>query len=172
MQVFDVARDIPASTIAGRAGLTLQQKGLRYWACCPFHNEKTASLCFFPDGGWKCFGCGRGGDATAFAQELYHIPALDAAHMIVKDYRLRVSPRSMDVFRWRNDRIQRLQRIRKDADALLRAPTWTAEHAEQAFDDPMFTAAIRAREACDQQIDTLRAADEHTLEIMRREGSP
>jgi len=33
---------------------------------CPFHSEKTASLKIFKDGGWKCFGCGRGNSVIDF----------------------------------------------------------------------------------------------------------
>lgn len=45
----------------------LKKSGRNWWACCPFHNEKTPSFCIWPeDDRWKCFGCGAGGDAFAF----------------------------------------------------------------------------------------------------------
>lgn len=45
----------------------LKKSGRNWWACCPFHNEKTPSFCIWPeDDRWKCFGCGLGGDAFAF----------------------------------------------------------------------------------------------------------
>ncbi|HLY63896.1 MAG TPA: DNA primase, partial [Chloroflexota bacterium] len=45
----------------------LKKSGRNWWACCPFHTEKTASFCIWPDDDrWKCFGCGAGGDAFAF----------------------------------------------------------------------------------------------------------
>lgn len=28
----------------------LQQKGGKFWCCCPFHHEKTASMCVNEDG--------------------------------------------------------------------------------------------------------------------------
>ena len=37
---------------------------------CPFHaggNERTPSLYAYPEGGWKCFGCGAGGRIYQFA---------------------------------------------------------------------------------------------------------
>ena len=76
MSIFDVCRKISAHEIAIRVRLPLKHSGSRYWAHCPFHlggHEKTASLCFFSDGGWKCFGCGAGGDAVAFYQRFYKI---------------------------------------------------------------------------------------------------
>src|SRR5579883_2376572 len=45
----------------------LKKSGRNWWACCPFHNEKTPSFCIWPeDDRWKCFGCGAGGDAFSF----------------------------------------------------------------------------------------------------------
>jgi len=45
----------------------LKKSGRNWWACCPFHSEKTPSFCIWPeDDRWKCFGCGTGGDAFAF----------------------------------------------------------------------------------------------------------
>ena len=39
--------------------------------CCPFHNENTPSFSLKKDNSkWKCFGCGRGGDAIDFIKEL------------------------------------------------------------------------------------------------------
>ena len=37
--------------------------------CCPLHREKSASFTVFPDGGFKCFGCGVAGrDALDYIQ--------------------------------------------------------------------------------------------------------
>ena len=49
----------------------LQKKGRSYWACCPFHGEKTPSFSvnrekqFF-----YCFGCHAGGDVFTFIQKI------------------------------------------------------------------------------------------------------
>ena len=48
-------------------GISLKKSGRNWWACCPFHSEKTASFCIWAeDDRWKCFGCQAGGDAFAF----------------------------------------------------------------------------------------------------------
>ena len=45
--------------------VTLKKKGSNYWGCCPFHNEKTGSFTVSPSKGiYKCFGCGKGGNAV------------------------------------------------------------------------------------------------------------
>ena len=48
----------------------LKKKGGNYWACCPFHNEKTPS--FSVSGQkqiYKCFGCGKAGDSVKFVMD-------------------------------------------------------------------------------------------------------
>jgi len=51
--------------------VSLQKKGRYYWACCPFHGEKTPSFCvdrerqFF-----YCYGCHTGGDVFTFVQKI------------------------------------------------------------------------------------------------------
>nr|WP_319401816.1 DNA primase [uncultured Carboxylicivirga sp.] len=50
--------------------IELKKAGSNYKACCPFHNEKTASLSVNPAKGiFKCFGCGKGGNAIEFIKE-------------------------------------------------------------------------------------------------------
>ena len=57
----------------------LKRKGGRYWGCCPFHNEKTASFSVVPaDGFFYCFGCHAGGDAFKFISLIEHITWFEA----------------------------------------------------------------------------------------------
>ncbi len=49
----------------------LKKKGASYWGNCPFHGEKTASFSVSPAKGfYKCFGCGKGGNAYSFLMEI------------------------------------------------------------------------------------------------------
>ena len=50
--------------------LKMQKKGGNYWACCPFHNEKTPS--FSVSGSkqmYHCFGCGASGNVYTFLMQ-------------------------------------------------------------------------------------------------------
>lgn len=50
--------------------VTLKKRGVSYEACCPFHEEKTPSFKVTPSKGiYKCFGCGKAGDAVSFVME-------------------------------------------------------------------------------------------------------
>lgn len=80
--VFEAARQVSAAEVARREGLHLERKGGKEWACCPLHGEKTASLCFYPDGRWYCFGCHASGDAVALMVALHGVKPIEAARML------------------------------------------------------------------------------------------
>ena len=80
--LFETARRVSSADVARNAGLALKRHGGREWTCCPLHSEKTASLCFYPDGGWYCFGCHAGGDAVDLYAALYTVTRVEAAKTI------------------------------------------------------------------------------------------
>lgn len=50
--------------------VSLKKRGVNYIGCCPFHNEKTPSFIVSPAKGiFKCFGCGKSGNAVGFVME-------------------------------------------------------------------------------------------------------
>lgn len=54
--------------------VTLKRRGANYVGCCPFHNEKTGSFTVSPSKGfYKCFGCGKAGNAVKFIMEYEHL---------------------------------------------------------------------------------------------------
>ena len=65
----------------------LKKKGTNYWACCPFHNEKTPSFSVSPVKGiYKCFGCGKGGNAVSFVMEHDKISYPEALRYLANKY--------------------------------------------------------------------------------------
>lgn len=60
----------------------LNLRGGRYWACCPFHGEKTASFTVTPDKGlFYCFGCHVGGDVFKFISLIENVSYFDAVKL-------------------------------------------------------------------------------------------
>jgi DNA primase len=47
-------------------GLLVRRAGTNHVCRCPFHDERSASFTVFPDGGFKCFGCGAAGDVLDY----------------------------------------------------------------------------------------------------------
>lgn len=70
----------------------LDKKGSNYSACCPLHDEKTPSFVVFPKTNtFKCFGCGKGGDAINFVMELKHVDFIEACKLIAHNHGITVS---------------------------------------------------------------------------------
>ncbi len=67
--------------------VTLKKKGHYYSACCPFHNEKTPSFAVTPAKGiYKCFGCGKAGDAIRFVMDIEGLSYIEAMRYLAKKY--------------------------------------------------------------------------------------
>ena len=67
--------------------VSLKRKGQNLWACCPFHDEKTPSFSVAPAKGiYKCFGCGKAGDAIEFVKEIEGLTYLQAMQYLGKKY--------------------------------------------------------------------------------------
>ena len=76
--------------------VTLKKKGVNYQACCPFHNEKTPSFVVSPSKGlFKCFGCGKGGNAVSFVMEHENMNYVDALKYVAKKYGIEVQEREL-----------------------------------------------------------------------------
>lgn len=72
--------------------VSLKKKGHYYSACCPFHNEKTPSFTVTPAKGiYKCFGCGKAGDAIQFVMDLEGLNYLETIKYLAGKYGIEVS---------------------------------------------------------------------------------
>lgn len=77
----------------------LKKAGRNYMCCCPFHKEKTPSFSVSPTKQfYKCFGCGKGGNAIGFVMEIEHLSFPEAVEKLAGYYGLEVpkdtSPRA------------------------------------------------------------------------------
>ena len=76
--------------------VSLKRKGVNYQACCPFHNEKTPSFVVSPSKGlFKCFGCGKGGNAVTFVMEHEHMTYPEALKYVARKYNIEVAEREI-----------------------------------------------------------------------------
>src|SRR5947208_8428282 len=63
----------------------LRKRGRNFTGLCPFHNEKTPSFIVLEDKGiFKCFGCGKGGDAFSFVMQMEGLTFPEAIKRLAK----------------------------------------------------------------------------------------
>ena len=63
--------------------ISLEKRGASYWACCPFHHEKTPSFAINEAGQfYHCFGCGESGDVIRFVSEMDNLDFIDAVKLL------------------------------------------------------------------------------------------
>src|SRR6056297_227482 len=71
--------------------VNLKKRGVNYLGLCPFHNEKTPSFTVSPSKGiYKCFGCGKGGNAVNFIMEHEHLSYPEALKYLAKKYNIEI----------------------------------------------------------------------------------
>ena len=74
--------------------VSLRKRGVNMIGLCPFHNEKTPSFTVSPAKNlWKCFGCGKGGNAVHFIMEHEQLSYPDAIKWLAKKYHIEIKER-------------------------------------------------------------------------------
>ena len=69
--------------------VSLRRRGVNLLGLCPFHNEKTPSFTVSPAKGiYKCFGCGKAGNAVNFIMEHEHFSYPEALKYLAKKYNI------------------------------------------------------------------------------------
>lgn len=69
----------------------LKKVGSDYKGLCPFHDEKTASFSVTPAKHmYKCFGCGKSGDAITFVMESQKLTFLEAVKVLATRYSVKI----------------------------------------------------------------------------------
>jgi len=71
--------------------VSLRRRGVNLLGLCPFHNEKTPSFTVSPAKGiYKCFGCGKAGNAVNFIMEHEHFSYPEALKYLAKKYNIEI----------------------------------------------------------------------------------
>lgn len=69
----------------------LKKRGANYLGLCPFHNEKTPSFTVSPTKEiYKCFGCGRSGNAISFLMEHEKYSYVEALRWLANRYNVEI----------------------------------------------------------------------------------
>lgn len=71
--------------------ITLKKRGVNMIGNCPFHNEKTPSFTVSPTKGiYKCFGCGKAGNAVNFMMDHEQMTYPEALRYLAKKYNIEI----------------------------------------------------------------------------------
>lgn len=107
--------------------VTLRKKGVNYQACCPFHNEKTPSFIVSPTKGlFKCFGCGKGGNAVTFVMEHEKMSYVEALKYVAKKYGIEVHEKPLT---------EEEQRHNDDRESMMILNSFAADYFRHALHD-------------------------------------
>ncbi|HNN31946.1 MAG TPA: CHC2 zinc finger domain-containing protein, partial [Chitinophagaceae bacterium] len=71
--------------------VNLKKRGSNYIGNCPFHNEKTPSFTVSPTKElYKCFGCGKSGNAITFLMEHDKLSFVEALKWLAAKYNIEI----------------------------------------------------------------------------------
>lgn len=91
-RIFEAAKveDVVGSYVS------LKKKGANLWGLCPFHHEKTSSFSVSPSKGiFKCFGCGKAGNAVRFVMEMEQCSYIEAIRQLAARYHIQIEEREL-----------------------------------------------------------------------------
>ena len=71
--------------------IKLERRGYNYWACCPFHHDKTPSFSVnAADRYYHCFGCGASGDVIGFIKNYENVDFMQAVQILAARAKMEV----------------------------------------------------------------------------------
>ena len=107
--------------------VNLKRRGTNLIGLCPFHNEKTPSFNVNPARNiYKCFGCGRGGDAVNFLMEHEHLSFPESLRWVAAKYGIEIEEVELTAEELAEQQI---------ADSLYIANQFAQEYFEQQLFD-------------------------------------
>ena len=118
--------------------VTLERKGRYYWCRCPFHGEKTPSLCINDiDNMFYCYGCHAGGDVIKFVMQIETLSFVEAVKTLASWANMEV-PESFENSKNGTD----IALAKKRKDRLVSLMKQTAMHYHNNLSKPSASQAL------------------------------
>lgn len=109
--------------------VSLKKRGSSYLGLCPFHNERTPSFSVSPSRGiFKCFSCGKAGNAVSFLMDLESMSYVEAIKWLGHKYNIEVEERE-------------LTSAEKEAEAVRESMFATNDYAMRHFEKTLHDTA-------------------------------
>jgi len=113
----------------------LKKMGKDYKACCPFHEEKTASFTVSAEKQfYHCFGCGAHGTAIGFLMEYEHLPFPEAIEELANSLGMDVPRTGTEQSTGKNNDTPELLAILNETDLFYRKQLRNHTGAQEAVD--------------------------------------
>ena len=112
----EIKRNLEMKDVVGQYGIKVNRNG---FCCCPFHNEKTASMRIYKDS-YHCFGCGENGDIFSFVQNMESVDFKTAFKMLGGTYADK-SDYQHKLFQYRCQKRKETEKIREEKKKALHA---------------------------------------------------
>lgn len=114
-----IKKGVDFVAVVQAAGIELKRAGKKHVGLCPFHSDSLPSFYVFPDGGFKCFGCGEHGDIIDFVEK-FHGVDFKGALQILGIEKGKVIPRKRQEI-WRLKRRRELVMVFRDWEKIASA---------------------------------------------------
>ena len=162
--VRDVKMRVNLADVISRVVTLRKAGGARLKGLCPFHNEKTPSFNVDADKGfYKCFGCGKAGDAITFVRETEQLSFSEAVEALGNRFNIVIEYEEGSGGPSREERSLR-QELFDLHDA-------AAEHFHQAFKAKDATGEFIRKYWTEQRRFSLELADEFKIGVADAAGS-
>jgi DNA primase len=126
------------------AFVPLKKKGANFWGNCPFHGEKTPSFSVSPAKGfYKCFGCGKSGNAFTFLMEQEGLNFPEAIKRVAEMSGIPL-PEPVDDEQFKRSKKRREEK-KKTSDEVIQLNQWALEFWERELQES-YDEAAKARE--------------------------
>ena len=114
--------------------VTLKKAGANYKGLCPFHNERTPSFSISPARQmYKCFSCGKGGNAVHFLMELEHMTYPEAIKWLGRKYGIEIKEKELT----NEEKLQKNQ-----LECLFALNDWACKYFDNTLHDTVDGVAI------------------------------
>ena len=103
--------------------VSLKRRGANFWGTCPFHDEKTPSFSVSPAKNiYKCFGCGKGGNAVNFVMGVENLSYYEALLFLARKFHIEVKEKELT---------QEEKEQQTEKESLMSLTEWALNHFEE-----------------------------------------
>ncbi|MDD3266815.1 MAG: DNA primase [Burkholderiales bacterium] len=128
--------------------IKVKRSGQNYFACCPFHNEKSASFSISPSKQiYHCFGCGESGNSISFVMKFLGLDFISAVKSLASQYGVLLpeedsTPYSKEIVKQKKQRKLDLDQVMQNSLQFYRKQLANSSYARHYLENRGLTSNI------------------------------